>query len=68
VFYWGDNTHYGQSIPALRALRSQDYPYNIWAAAVCMNQSDIPERSANVQLMRLTYQLATCVVGHLGEE
>lgn len=52
---------------ALRALRTPFQTQTVWIDAVCINQSDIAERSAQVQLMASIYERATKVVVWLGE-
>src|SRR5271154_1570306 len=39
---------------------------NIWADAICINQEDLAERSAQIQLMRQVYHLASFVEIWLG--
>jgi hypothetical protein len=40
----------------------------LWVDAVCINQQDLTERSAQVRQMRLIYQRARCVNSWLGPE
>lgn len=51
---------------ALRYLRSGNHPLFLWVDAVCINQSDIDERNAQVALMASIYSRATAVVTWLG--
>jgi len=51
---------------ALRHLRSKVFPLIIWVDAVCINQSDLKERSQQVMLMREIYLSATIVNVWLG--
>ncbi|KAH6665416.1 heterokaryon incompatibility protein-domain-containing protein [Halenospora varia] len=51
---------------ALLSLLPPDKPRLIWADAICINQEDIDERSAQVRLMKNIYQLASSVVVWLG--
>lgn len=53
---------------ALRRLRFETEPRMIWADAVCINQGDVPERSAQVAIMARIYSNATQVVMWLGED
>jgi hypothetical protein len=79
-YAWGDPTATGQIlcnnqplqvteslIAAMRQLR-QRYPSVLfWIDALCINQSDLSERAAQVQLMRDIYHSASNVVIYLGE-
>lgn len=47
---------------ALVELRSTDAPLTLWVDALCINQSDIPERNAQVALMGTVYENATEVL------
>ncbi|KAK8040034.1 hypothetical protein PG993_008445 [Apiospora rasikravindrae] len=48
---------------ALRQLRFPDRPRTLWADALCINQSDLDERSQQVQIMHLIYKSCRrCVV------
>ncbi|PVH99568.1 HET-domain-containing protein [Periconia macrospinosa] len=73
-YMWGDLTptasiHFGhQSLPiarnlmeALQRLRYPDKTLRIWIDAICINQNDIDERSAQVSLMRQVYRSAKTV-------
>ena len=40
---------------------------NLWADAVCINQSDTDEVVQQVIIMRQIYELARGVIAHLGE-
>lgn len=53
---------------ALRHLRSHTMPRTIWADAICINQTNLPERTHQVLLMAKIYRLARKVVAFLGPE
>lgn len=53
---------------ALRHLRSSTTVKKLWVDAVCINQSDVVERSNQVPLMTRIYQQAETVHSWLGEE
>jgi len=53
---------------ALKALRQEADPRTIWIDAICINQEDIDERNAQVQLMAKIYETAQEVIVWLGEE
>lgn len=53
---------------ALRYLRYKDRIRTLWVDAVCINQLDLEERSAQVSRMGHIYRLATRVVVWLGPE
>lgn len=55
-------------LEALRRLRKQDEPRTLWVDALCINQSDPVERSAQVQQMRDIYAKARRVIVWLGED
>jgi hypothetical protein len=50
----------------LRACRSKFKTRLMWIDAICINQSDIQERSAQVQEMKRIYSGARCVYSWLG--
>ena len=52
---------------ALRHLRWTIAPRRLWIDAICINQSDIPERNAQVEQMRDIYAGASQVLVWLGE-
>lgn len=52
----------------LRHLRSTDTPRVLWIDAICINQDDLPERSAQVAQMGMIYKFAKDVIAWLGEE
>lgn len=52
---------------AVRRLRYTDKPLRIWIDAMCINQSDMEERSQQVALMRSIYSRAENVHIWLGE-
>ena len=51
---------------ALRRLRSRKSTLSIWIDAICINQQDIDERSAQVKNMGVIYKQATAVIVWLG--
>ncbi len=51
---------------ALRHIRFCDRPRTLWIDAICIDQSNAQERSAQVQRMGEIYSLATGVVAWLG--
>ncbi|KAK4171646.1 heterokaryon incompatibility protein-domain-containing protein [Triangularia setosa] len=51
---------------ALRDLRDDTRPRRIWADALCINQTNIPERNNQVSLMGLIYRVAGHTVIYLG--
>jgi hypothetical protein len=53
---------------ALRYLRCQDKPRVMWIDAICINQSDLNERSEQVRRMVDIYKFARRVVVWLGTE
>ncbi|EGX95390.1 ankyrin repeat and SAM domain containing protein 6 [Cordyceps militaris CM01] len=53
---------------ALFHLRHQETPRVLWVDAICTNQSDIPERGAQVRQMRRIFETATSVVIWLGPD
>ena len=55
---------------ALQRLRpsGSDKPIILWIDAICIDQSNVPERSAQVALMRDIYGTAANVIIWLGEE
>ena len=53
---------------ALQELRYQDKPRTLWIDAICVNQSNIPERGHQVIRMSDIYPLASRVVIWLGPE
>jgi hypothetical protein len=53
---------------ALKHLRRADEPRVVWADAVCINQADLEERSAQVKRMAAIYSLAHRVVVWAGLE
>lgn len=53
---------------ALQIVRDEDDVLVVWADAVCINQSDIPERNSQLLLMRRIYQNAESTLICLGDE
>jgi hypothetical protein len=53
---------------ALRHLRFEDRPRTLWVDALCINQKDVEEKSAQIPLMAKIYQTASCVLVWLGKE
>ncbi|KID93568.1 Ankyrin and HET domain protein, partial [Metarhizium majus ARSEF 297] len=53
---------------ALRHLRRQDQPRNLWCDSICINQDDLVERAAQVLLMGEVYREADRVIVWLGPE
>ena len=54
-------------LAALKRLRLPDQDRYLWVDAICINQSDIPERNHQVKQMHWMYELAEHVVIWLGE-
>lgn len=52
---------------ALRTLRRTDRCRTMWIDAVCINQSEIPERGQQVRIMPEIYRNAKSVIVYLGE-
>jgi ankyrin repeat protein len=52
---------------ALRRLRNEHSAVNVWIDAICINQSDIMERAAQVQIMAQIFNAASEVRVWLGE-
>ena len=61
-FEVGENLH-----AALKALRANGRNDFLWIDAICINQSDIPERNSQLSLMTQIYSLARTVICWLGE-
>lgn len=53
---------------ALHRLRLPDKLQTLWVDAICINQSDIPERNHQVTLMSEIYHLSSKVAIYLGDE
>lgn len=53
---------------ALHSLRSHFSPVTLWVDALCINQGNLNERSAQVQLMGDIYRMADCTLIWLGFE
>ncbi|KAK4200878.1 putative heterokaryon incompatibility protein [Triangularia verruculosa] len=51
---------------ALHGLRDDTRPRRIWADALCIDQTNIPERNSQVSLMGLIYKVAGHTVIYLG--
>ncbi|KAH8657709.1 heterokaryon incompatibility protein-domain-containing protein [Xylariales sp. PMI_506] len=80
-YFWGDasnpqpvccNSHIlhvtWNLFTALRHLRHTQEDRVLWVDAICINQTDLAERAAQVILMRDIYQSANDVVVWLGEQ
>jgi hypothetical protein len=52
---------------ALRALRNENHSRTLWIDAICIDQSNISERSAQVRIMQRMYRTAIQVVVYLGD-
>jgi len=52
---------------ALRRLRHVDEERLLWIDAICINQADVVERSAQVRMMHRIYKTASRVLVYLGE-
>jgi hypothetical protein len=52
---------------ALRGLRKRDEERTLWIDAICIDQSNVEERSQQVQLMSAIYRQAERVLAYLGE-
>ncbi|WAO93335.1 HET-domain-containing protein [Fusarium falciforme] len=52
---------------ALRRFRAEFGAFSIWIDAICINQDDLDERSAQVTVMRRIYESAKMVLVYLGE-
>ena len=55
-------------ISAMKQIRSVEIPVTFWIDAICINQDDLKERAAQVQMMRDIYRSAELVIVHLGED
>ena len=53
---------------ALQHLRQENEEMLLWVDALCINQSDLAEKSHQVQQMRQIYERATSVIAWLGVE
>ncbi|KAM7183794.1 heterokaryon incompatibility protein [Rhypophila sp. PSN 637] len=52
---------------ALRHLRGNDRPLLLWVDAICINQSDLSERTSQVEMMADIFKRAVTTVSWLGE-
>lgn len=52
---------------ALRCIRDKEYALLVWADAICINQTDIPEKGAQVRQMGLIYEHAAHTIIFLDE-
>ena len=81
TYAWGDQFYVkevfvnGQEHPvtknlyeALGYLRDRTVPRVLWIDAICINMSDMEERSHQIQLMRVVFQLSRRVLIWLGPE
>ncbi|KAG8527890.1 uncharacterized protein KY384_006806 [Bacidia gigantensis] len=79
-YVWGNPTAYAhihigdRTLPVtrnleavLRNLRKISEPIELWVDAICINQSNVPERNAQVQDMANIYKAAEEVIGWIGE-
>jgi len=81
-YVWGDSSKpckiyvgpSGQVLPvtmsahtALRCLRHADKPRLVWVDAICIDQTNIPERNSQVTMMARIYKSASRVVVNLGK-
>jgi len=57
-----------QVIHAREKADFKDYPQLVWADQICINQSNLSERSHQVDFMRLIYESAKIVLACLGWE
>jgi len=53
---------------AMRRLRQEDNPQVLWVDAICINQSDLDEKAAQIPFMSRIYSTAGRVVAWLGED
>ena len=53
---------------ALQHLREEEKPVKVWIDAICINQTDIKERSIQVGQMKRIYEKAKKVIIWLGQE
>jgi hypothetical protein len=54
---------------ALRAIRKiLDAPCPLWVDSICIDQSNVPERNQQVQMMRSIYESAGYAIAYLGPE
>lgn len=53
---------------ALRQLRWEDEPRHLWVDSLCIDQSNMREKSSQIPLMNDIYNRAECVHVSLGEE
>lgn len=53
---------------ALRQLRLEDTVRILWIDAICIDQENIPERTAQIRIMDRIYNCADQIVVYLGEE
>ncbi|KAH8807778.1 heterokaryon incompatibility protein-domain-containing protein [Xylogone sp. PMI_703] len=71
VVIWCDRKKLEVTLNLYTALRTFRHPIQsriLWADAICINQQDIPERNAQVRLMRQIFQRASRVLAWLGPE
>ena len=54
-------------VAALRRLRSSMKPQTLWVDALCINQSDMDEKTGQILIMDKIYKGASCVQVFLGE-
>ncbi|GAB1314779.1 hypothetical protein MFIFM68171_04989 [Madurella fahalii] len=66
--YWDTVQVTNNCVAALRRVRREHASRFVWVDAVCIDQDNTAERSAQVQLMRTIYARATTVLVYLGED
>ncbi|KAM0425842.1 hypothetical protein ACHAPT_008780 [Fusarium lateritium] len=52
---------------AIRYIREERQPLRLWVDAICINQQDLSERTAQVEMMSEIYQQAQSLIVFLGE-
>jgi hypothetical protein len=51
---------------ALQHIRDENRPIMAWVDAICINQDDNDERSQQVQMMKVIFEAAECVIAWIG--
>ncbi|KAH9840352.1 Heterokaryon incompatibility protein (HET) [Teratosphaeria destructans] len=80
-YVWGDASRRGKifiegltlDVPGsaeevMRQMRHQDQPRTLWIDAVCINQSDVSEKTEQVSLMADIYSKSLCNLVWLGKQ